>query len=140
MNKSFSRKMLLVVLTLSLTIEIMLTLGGFFFPEFMMTRFKISPSTESLFLGYVLTWCFLIISIFCAFALYLVNRSNKIGYWLVYILGFWWMGIGLALYFKYGLVENLFMDFVKGLLLTIGAYICSPIDLGYFSLRYWFSK
>lgn len=43
---------------------------------------------------------------------------------LCYLLGVWWMGIGVGIYAAFGKPDNLLLDTLKGLLLIFLAWRC----------------
>ena len=76
-----------------------------------------TPDTR--FLAFVVAWLLLFVSLAAGLALVWVWQRQP-GYpTLCYLLGFWWIGIGLGLYFVYGRFDNLLLDGLKGLLLVL---------------------
>jgi hypothetical protein len=41
-----------------------------------------------------------------------------------YLLGLWWMGIGVGIYVAFGRPENLLLDSLKGLLIVVLTWRC----------------
>jgi hypothetical protein len=117
-----ARKLLIAVLVLAFVIEVLWPVGGFFAPETLLQGFKIGVTPDVLFLVFVLAWCLLFVAIICGLALRWVLRGEPAGWSLCYVLGLWWIGIGGTLFLRYGKVENLFLDAVKGAVLTACAW------------------
>jgi hypothetical protein len=113
-----ARKILIALLIISFLLEITLCLGGFFSPAKTFALFGAPMNNDTIFLGYVIAWFLLFVSIICGYALWMVIM-NKDYTTLCYLLGIWWIGIGLGIYFSFGKIENLFLDSLKGLLITI---------------------
>ncbi len=113
-----TRKLLLGILALALLIEIVLTLGAFFARSATLQQFGVQLTPDTSFLGYVLAWTLLFVSLVCALAIWQVWQ-NDAGYpTLCYLLGFWWIGIGIGIYVAFGKPDNLLLDSVKGLLIV----------------------
>lgn len=114
-----ARTLLLILLVLALLFELLLTAGGFFAPEMLLEKFGAGVTPDTRFLAFVVAWLLLLVSLAIVLALVWVGQRHT-GYpALCYLLGFWWMGIGLALYFGYGRFDNLLLDGLKGLLLVL---------------------
>lgn len=111
----------LALLGIALVIELLFTLGGFFAPTATLGAFGVSVTPETRFLGHVVAWTLLFITLICGLALKLVLRNDAVGWTLSYVMGVWWIGIGLALCFGYGQLPNLFIDTLKGALLVLAA-------------------
>jgi len=113
-----ARKLLITLLILSLIFELALTGGAFFMREAVLKQFQVAVNADTDFLGFIIAWFLLFTSMICAFALWQVVK-NKEGYsTLCYILGFWWIGIGIGIYLISKRPDNLFEDSLKGLLLV----------------------
>ncbi len=114
-----TRKLLLGILSLALLIELILTLGAFFVRAITLQQFGVQLTPDTSFLGYVLAWVLLFVSLVCALAIRQVWR-NEAGYpALCYLLGCWWIGIGIGIYVAFGKPDNLLLDSVKGLLIVL---------------------
>ncbi|WP_080240258.1 hypothetical protein [Spirosoma rigui] len=112
------RNLLLTVLVLSLVFELALTGGAFFAPAFTLAQFGVMLSADTAFLGYIVAWFLLVVSLVCALAVYQLWQRNPNYRVLCYLLGFWWIGIGVGIYVTFGKPDNLFLDSLKGLLLV----------------------
>lgn len=114
-----ARSLLLVVLFLALVVELALTGGAFFAPVFTMEKFGVKYGPDTTFLVYVVGWLLLFVSLAAAVALEQVwQRRPSYATWC-YLLGMWWIGIGIGIYVVFQKPDNLLLDTVKGLLLVV---------------------
>ena len=113
------RTLLLAVLTLALLIELALTGGAFFARELTLQQFGVTLTSDTSFLGYVLAWTLLFVSLVCGLALWQVWHRQPGYATLCYLLGFWWIGIGIGIYIAFGKPDNLLLDSLKGLLIIV---------------------
>ena len=113
------RKLLITILTLSVVFEILFAAAGFVVPELLLEHMALAVTPDTLFLAFGLAWCLVIIAATCFLALKWIVAKNLHGNTLTYFLGFWWIAVGLAIYFKSGRIDNLFGDTLKGLLIVI---------------------
>ena len=119
-----ARSLLLLVLLLALVAELLLTGGAFFAPVFTMEKFGVKYGPETSFLAYIVAWFLLFVSLAAAVALSQVwQRRPGFAAWC-YLLGLWWIGIGLGIYFVFGKPANLLLDSVKGLLIVVLTWRC----------------
>lgn len=114
-----ARKLLLILLVVALLIELALTGGAFFARDITLKQFGVSLTPDTSFLGYVLAWLLLFVSLVCGLALQQVWQRKRGFQTLCYLLGFWWIGIGIGIYVAFGKPDNLVLDSFKGLLLLI---------------------
>lgn len=114
-----TRTLLLILLALSLIIELALTGGAFFARAFTLGRFGVTLTPDTAFLGYIVAWLLLFVSLVCGLALYWLWQRNPDYATLSYVLGFWWMGIGIGIYAVFGKPDNLVLDSLKGLLIVV---------------------
>ncbi|WP_201981428.1 hypothetical protein [Hymenobacter rubidus] len=118
------RTLLLVVLFIALVLELALTGGAFFAPVFTLAKFGVKYGPATAFLAYIVAWLLGFVSLVAAVALGQVwQRRRTYGTWC-YLLGVWWIGIGIGIYYAFGKPENLLLDSVKGLLIVILAWRC----------------
>lgn len=113
------RTFLLTLLALSLAIELALAGGAFFARAFTLRQFGVTLTPDTAFLGYVVAWMLLFVSLTCGLALYQLWQRNPDYATLCYLLGFWWIGIGIGIYSAFGKPDNLVLDSLKGLLLVV---------------------
>ena len=78
-----------------------------------------SVTPDTAFLGYIVGWLLLLVSLVCGLALWQVWQRTPDYATLCYLLGFWWIGIGIGIYLAFGKPDNLLLDSLKGLLLVI---------------------
>lgn len=119
-----ARTILLWLLALAVVSEAALAAGAFFAPAFTLAQFQVRYSPETASLGYVLGWTLLFVTLVAALAFSQVWRRRPHFYVLCYLLGLWWIGLGLGIYFAFGRPANLVLDTAKGLLLVLAAWRC----------------
>ena len=119
-----AKRVLVGILGLAFAIECLFPIGGFLFPARTLGLFGVGVTQDTLFLSAVSTWCLLFVAAVCGLAFVWVVRDDPVGWTLSYVLGTWWIGIGLALFLGYGKIENLFLDALKGAII-LGAAIAS---------------
>ena len=112
-----SRSLLLILLFVALLLELALAGGAFFYPEFTLAQFGVRYGPETAFLGYIVAWLLLFVSLVIVVAFWQVAQLQPQYAVLCYLLGIWWIGIGIGIYVAFGKPENLLLDSVKGLLL-----------------------
>ena len=117
-----ARTALLILLLLALIIELALTVGGFAAPDLVLTKFGVKANPDTRFMAFALAWLLLFVSLVDALALWQVWQRQPHYATLCYLLGFWWMGIGLGLYLGYGRLDNLLLDTGKGLLIVLATW------------------
>lgn len=119
-----ARTLLLLLLALATLVEAALAAGAFFAPAFTLGQFQVKYSSETAFLGYVLAWTLLFVTLVAALAFTQVWRRRPQFATLCYLLGLWWIGIGLGIYFAFGRPANLGLDTAKGLLIVLATWRC----------------
>ena len=119
-----ARTLLLVVLFIALLLELALTGGAFFAPVFTLAQFGVKYGPEITFLAYIVAWLLLFVSLVAAVALAQVwQRRPGFATWC-YLLGLWWIGIEVGIYYAFGKPDNLLLDSVKGILIVILTWRC----------------
>lgn len=113
------RTLLLALLALSLVVELALAGGAFFARAFTLQQFGVTLTPDTAFLGYIVAWMLLFVSLTCGLALYQLWQRNPDYATLCYLLGFWWIGIGIGIYIAFGKTDNLVLDSLKGLLIVL---------------------
>lgn len=119
-----ARLLLLLLLALATLVEAALAAGAFFAPAFTLRQFQVPYSADTAFLGYALAWTLLFVTLVAALAFWQVWRRRPHFYVLCYLLGLWWMGIGVGIYVAFGRPANLGLDTVKGLLIVLATWRC----------------
>ena len=114
-----ARNLLLILLTIALLIELALTGGAFFARAFTLKQFGVSLTSDTSFLGYIVAWSLLFVSLVCGLALWQVWQRKRGFQTLCYLLSIWWIGIGIGIYVAFGKPDNLLLDSLKGILLLI---------------------
>jgi hypothetical protein len=113
-----ARKLLIALLIISFLVEIALCIGAFFLPTTTLKQFGVALTNDTSFLGYIVAWFLLFVSIIIIYIL--VNVINNTTYkTLSYLLGIWWIGIGVGIYLVFKRPDNLLIDSVKGFLLIL---------------------
>jgi hypothetical protein len=113
------RTLLLVVLAIAVVLELGLTGGVFFAPALTLAQFKVKYGPETQFLGYITGWFLLLVTLLAALAWAQVWRRRPGYAGLCYLLGLWWMGLGVGIFIVFGRPENLVLDSLKGLLIVV---------------------
>lgn len=117
------KKLLVLLLSVSLFIEALLSFLCFFMPEIALKQMRLIYSEQYALPAFLIGWFLLLVTLLVAWLLFAVIKE-KPGYKnIIYILGFWWIAIGIGIYFFSGLTTNLFTDSLKGLLLLITTYL-----------------
>jgi hypothetical protein len=116
------RTLLLIVLFIAL--ELALTGGVFLAPVFTLTQFGVKYGPETTFLAYIVGWLLLFVSLVAVVAFGQVwQRRPGYATWC-YLLGLWWVGIGIGIYTTFGKPDNLLLDSVKGLVIMFLTWRC----------------
>lgn len=113
------RTLLIALLILALFLELTLTLGGFFARPLLLAKFGVALTPDTSFLAYVLAWLLLFVSLICGLALGRIWQRRGDYATLCYVLGWWWVGIGIGIYVAFGRPNNLLLDSLKGALLIV---------------------
>ena len=123
------RSLLLLVLFIALLLELALTGGAFFAPAFTLKQFGVVYGPATTFLAYIVGWLLLFVSMVAAVALVQVQRRRPGFATWCYLLGLWWIGIGIGIYFAFGKPDNLLLDSLKGLLIVGLTWRCQAARL-----------
>ena len=119
-----ARTLLLIVLSIALLLELALTGGAFFAPALTLAQFGVKYGPDTTFLAYIVGWLLLFVSLAAAVALGQVwQRRPSYATWC-YLLGLWWIAIGVGIYHSFGKPDNLLLDSVKGLLIVVLTWRC----------------
>ena len=117
------KNLLYITLILAFVIEAALTILCFFKPATAMGLFGMVYNSETSFLAYIIAWFCLLVSILivCAF---IGLKNNNNGYeTLIYILGCWWIALGIGVYVSFKKTDNLLLDSAKGIILIVLNYL-----------------
>ena len=114
-----ARKLLIAWLFLSLLLELGISLAPIVAPDMGLQLFKLSRTQDTLFLSFVVGWLCLFVSLICILLIYRVWKKKGDYTVLGYLLGLWWIGIGVAIFIAFRKPDNLWMDSLKGLVLVI---------------------
>ncbi len=92
------KNLLYIILIAALAIEATLTILCFFKPVTAVGLFGMTYNNETAFLGYIIAWFCLLVSLLIVYAI--IGLKNDSSYFevLVYILGCWWIGLGIGVY------------------------------------------
>lgn len=119
-----ARTLLLWVLFLALLAELALTAGAFFAPAFTMQQFQLRYAPDMAFLTFLSGWLLLFVSVIIATAFAQLWQRRARYATLCYLLGFWWIAIGLGIFLRFQRPEFLLLDSATGLLVVILAWRC----------------
>jgi hypothetical protein len=118
------RTLLLIVLGIATILELGLTGGAFFAPAFTMAQFKVQYGPETAFLAYITGWFLLLVTALAALAFGRVWQRRRGYAGVCYLLGLWWIGIGVGIYAAFGRPDNLLLDSLKGALIVVLTWRC----------------
>ena len=113
------RTLLLLVLAIAVVLELALTVGAFFFPAFTLAQFGVTYGPETKFLAYLTGWFLLFVTLAAGLAWAWVRQGHAGAAGLCYLLGGWWIGIGIGIFVAFGKPDNLLLDTLKGLLIVV---------------------
>lgn len=116
------RHLLLLVLAIASGLELTLAGGAFFAPVFTLARFGVTYGPDTTFFVYLSGWFLLFVSLMALLAFGRVWQRRPGFAGLCYLLGWWWVGIGI--YSKFGRPDNLLLDSLKGLLIIVLTWQC----------------
>jgi uncharacterized membrane protein len=111
------KKLLAAILILAFVIEAGLCFGAFFLPEKTFELFKVTYNNDTAFMGYIIAWFLLLVTILIGIALWQVQKNESYST-LCYLLSFWWIGLGIGVYIGFGRPDNLGLDSIKGAILA----------------------
>ena len=117
-----ARKLLIALLSIALLLEIALTAGAFFARDVTLQKFGVALNDGSSFLGYIIGWTLLYVTLMCCLILYRVITRRGDYATPGYILAAWWIGIGIGIYLGFKKPENLLTDSLKGALMLLLIY------------------
>ena len=117
------KKLLLITLILALVIEVALTVLCFFKPAAAIELFGMQYNDQTAFLGYIIAWFCLLVSVLIVYAIILLKNNDTAYKSVVYILGFWWIGLGIGIYITFKKPDNLLFDSLKGMILVTLNYL-----------------
>lgn len=113
------RKLLLSILFIAFFIELALAMGAFFATEITMQKFGIPFNSDTSFPAYIIAWLLLFVSLVCALAIWLMAQNNPTYKMVCYLLGIWWIGIGIGIFIVFKKPDNLLLDSLKGVIIII---------------------
>jgi hypothetical protein len=118
------RTLLLVVLALAIVLEATLMGGVFFAPAFTLAQFGATYGPHTAFLAYLVGWFLLFVTLMGLLAFGQVQRGRPGYAGLCYLLGLWWIGIGVGIYVAFGRPDTLLFDSLKGVLIVVLTWRC----------------
>ncbi len=125
-----ARTLLLLVLAVAILLELALTVGAFFFPAFTLTQFGVVYGPETKFLAYLTGWFLLFVTLAAGLAWQWVRQRHAGYVGLCYLLGIWWIGIGIGIFVVFGKPDNLLLDTLKGVFIVVLAWRCQSGGVG----------
>ncbi len=117
------KKLLLLTLIFAFVIEVALTILCFFKPATAIELFGMQYNVQTAFLGYIIAWFCLLVSVLILNAIKQLKNNNNSYKSIVYILGFWWIGLGIGVYITFKKPDNLILDSLKGLIIVTLNYL-----------------
>lgn len=119
-----ARPLLLLLLFIATIAELALTGAAFFAPAFTLAKFGVKYSPDTVFLAYITAWFLLFVTLVAGRAFWQVWQRQPRYAVLCYLLGAWWMGIGVGIYISFGRPDNLLLDSLKGLFIVVLTWRC----------------
>ena len=117
------KKTLIALLIISLLLEAALSFLCFFMPAKALQQMNLVYSDVYAFPAYLIAWFLLLTTgLITLFLIAIIKNSQQYNTG-IYILCFWWIGIGIGIYCFNGLTTNLFTDTLKGALLLVFTYL-----------------
>ena len=117
------RNLLYITLIIAFIIEAALTILCFFKPTTAMSLFGMVYSSETSFLAYIIAWFCLLVSMLIIYALVGLRNDNNGYKTIIYILGCWWIALGIGVYVSFKKTDNLLLDSLKGAILIVLNYL-----------------
>ncbi len=115
------KKLLIVVLGISLIIELALAVMCFFMPVTAFEFLALKYDETYILLGHIIAWFLLLVSSLLLYTIYCLIKNKDCSF-LLYLLGIWWIFLGIGIYLKFGRPDNLFLDSLKGLVIIVLNY------------------
>ena len=125
-----ARTLLLLVLAIAIVVELGLTGGAFFAPVATLAKFGVVYGPDTRFLAYLTGWFLLFVTLAAGLAWQWVRQRHTGYVGLCYLLGGWWIGIGIGIFVAFGKPDNLLLDSLKGLLIVVLTWRCQPGSVG----------
>ena len=117
------KNLLYLTLITAFIIEATLTILCFFKPVTAMGLFGLVYNNEIAFLGYIIAWFCLLVSVLIVYALIALKNNTGGHKTLIYSLGIWWIALGVGVYVSFKKTDNLLLDSVKGFILVVLNYL-----------------
>ncbi len=119
-----ARTLLLLLLAIAILLELGLAGGAFFAPAFTLAQFGVPYGPDTKFLAYLTGWFLLFVTLAAGLAWQWVWQRQPGYAGLSYLLGSWWIGIGIGIFVVFGKPDNLLLDTLKGLLIVVLTWRC----------------
>ncbi len=113
------KKILIGILIISIFLEGYLTFLAFFKPAALLSGMELTYSDSLKLPVFLIAWFLLLITMLIGYLIHAAVNNLPEYKSLIYLLSFWWIGIGIAIYFYSGLTSNLVSDSLKGVLLIV---------------------
>jgi hypothetical protein len=115
------KKYIVITLVIAFVIELALSFLAFFMPSTAAELFQMKYSGDNAFLVFIIAWFLLLVTTIIGYVIYLLKHNKDAKGW-IYMLGFWWIALGVGVYLAFGKYDNLMLDSTKGLLLVLLNY------------------
>ncbi|MEJ7665448.1 MAG: hypothetical protein WKG07_40955 [Hymenobacter sp.] len=93
----------------------------FLFPAFTLAQFGVAftAGRRPSFWAYLTGWFLLFVTLAAGLAWAWVRQRHAGAAGLCYLLGGWWIGIGIGIFLAFGKPDNLLLDTLEGLLIVV---------------------
>jgi hypothetical protein len=120
------KKILVFALFISAAFEFVFSVAGFVAPQFTMKQFSMPYDDQTAFLGYVISWFLLFVTVIAFLVARQVARGVPSAWPLASAMGLWWIGIGVGIFLMFKKPDNLILDSLKGTVIFVSALKSRP--------------
>ena len=113
------KRSLLFVLAISLLLELYLVIRTFTDSAWLPGSFGLETSDGVKTLNHIIAWFLLLVTLLIVAGIIGVARNRREGISICWLLGLWWIGIGIGIWFVSGQTTNLITDSIKGAIIVL---------------------